>query len=431
MPADRYVLLGLAPARAPWFAELARWATSGMLPVEFVKAVSLEEVRVRLRSGRGFSALLVGADVIGLDRDLIAAAHDAATPVVVIGTDRAGRDWTELGAASVLAADFDRGALVSVLEEVATPISRSDHAGNPAPVAAPEDALRGRLVAVTGPGGAGSSTLAMSIAQGLAGDPRYADVVCLADLALRADQGALHDVGDVVPSVVELTEAHRSGTLGAEQVRDLTWDVAERGYRLLLGLRRSREWTAVRPRSFAAALDGLRRAFRILVADVDPDLDGEAATGSIDLEERNVMARTAVLAADVVVAVGRPGVKGLHSLLRVLTDLLELGVPADHLVPVINEAPRTLRARAEVTRAFGVLAAEAAPGVGSPLFVAHRARVEEALRDGARLPRQLGANVTRSVSTLLERAEPVGPLVVDEPVPIAAGSLGSWTEDEL
>src|SRR5688572_68320 len=134
MPVDRYVLLGLAPARAPWFAELARWANSGMVPVEFVKAVSLEEVRVRLRSGRAFSALLVGADVIGLDRDLLAAAHDVATSVIVVGADRTGRDWIELGAASVLGADFDRAALVSVLEQVASPISPADRKG---PSAAP------------------------------------------------------------------------------------------------------------------------------------------------------------------------------------------------------------------------------------------------------------------------------------------------------
>ena len=51
------------------------------------------------------------------------------------------------------------------------------------------------------------------------------------------------------------------------------------GYHLLLGLRRHRDWTAVRPHAFAAGLDGLRRAFRVVVADVDADLEGERTTG--------------------------------------------------------------------------------------------------------------------------------------------------------
>ena len=51
MAGDRFVVLGVAQVRSPWFREVARWATSAMLPIEFVKAMSVEEVRVRLRSG--------------------------------------------------------------------------------------------------------------------------------------------------------------------------------------------------------------------------------------------------------------------------------------------------------------------------------------------------------------------------------------------
>jgi MinD-like ATPase involved in chromosome partitioning or flagellar assembly len=429
MAADRYVVLGVAGVRSGWFSELSRWATSGAVPVEFVKAVSAEEVRARLRSGRQFSALLVGADVAGLDRDLIMAAHDNGATVIVVGPDPGNRDWTDIGAAAVLDRDLDRTALLGTLDAVAAPVARAvatDAIIPPAPVTG----LRGRLVAVTGAGGTGASTLAIGLAQALADDPRYAHVVCLADLALRADQGALHDVDDVVPSVVELAEAHRSGRPSSEEVRRLTWQVTERGYHLLLGLRRSREWTAVRPRSFEAALDGLRHAFRVVVADIDADVDGEDETGSIDLEERNVMARTTALAADLVVVVGRPGVKGIHSLLRVIGDLVALGVAPDRLVPVINDAPRGARARAELTAAFGLLAADTAPAAPTPLFVARRKRVDESLHDGSRLPRQLGAGLFRAVSTLLARREAVPVPESPVPVPVVAGSLGSWTEGE-
>ena len=44
MAAERYVLLGLGTARSPWFTEVARWATVGSLPADFVKCISAEEL---------------------------------------------------------------------------------------------------------------------------------------------------------------------------------------------------------------------------------------------------------------------------------------------------------------------------------------------------------------------------------------------------
>src|SRR3546814_12010077 len=90
----------------------------------------------------------------------------------------------------------------------------------------------------------------------------------------------LHDARDVIPGVLELVEAHRSGAPGPEDVRGLTFDIVTRRYRLLLGLRRHRDWTAIRPRALRSALDGLRRSFPLVVADVDADLEGRAATRS-------------------------------------------------------------------------------------------------------------------------------------------------------
>ena len=96
-----------------------------------------------------------------------------------------------------------------------------------------------------GTGGTGRSTVAAAVAQGLASDPRNLDLVCLADLALHAEQAMLHGAADVVPGLLELVEAHRSGAPSIDEVRSLTWHVAERDYHLLLGLRRHRDWTAV------------------------------------------------------------------------------------------------------------------------------------------------------------------------------------------
>ena len=44
MASDRYVLLGLAHPRSPWFSSLAHWATAASIPAELVKCVSPEEL---------------------------------------------------------------------------------------------------------------------------------------------------------------------------------------------------------------------------------------------------------------------------------------------------------------------------------------------------------------------------------------------------
>jgi hypothetical protein len=435
MAADRYVVLGLAPARAPWFADVARWATSAALPLDFAKAVSVEEVRARLRSGRPFSALLVDGASPGLDRDLVELAGAQGCAVLVVDDGR-GRSWPEAGVAAALAVPLERTQLLDALRAHSRPIQRRDE---PALVAGPQAGVggwRGRLVAVTGSGGVGRSTLAMGLATGLAADPRDRGLVLLADLALHAQQALLHDAGDVVPGVLELVEAHRSVAPGPDDVRRLCFGVGDRGYDLLLGVRRHRDWTALRRWAFAAALDSLRRSYRLVVADVDPDVEGDDDCGSVDVEERNLMARTTLPSADLVLVVGVAGLGGLHSQLRVVRDLLALGVEPARILPVVNRAPRNPRARAEVGTALARLlvggggSGAATPVLaGTPVFVPERRGVDEALRDGAGPPAPLVTTVTDAVRALLDRVPPaVGAVAaVPEPVPVAPGSLGSWS----
>lgn len=435
MATERFVVLGLAQVRSAWFRDVARWATSQSLPVEFVKAMSIEEIRVRLRSGRGFSAVIVDDSLSGIDRDLVDAALEAGCAVLLVDSGRASRLAQDVGASGTLPLGFGRGDLLQALTAVAAPVPRTS---DPTPIS-PEasrhvtSGYRGRLVAVTGARGAGRSTVAIALAQGFARDARHSGLVCLADLALDADQALLHDAGDVVPGVLELVEAHRTGMPSVDAVRSLTWWVEARGYHLLLGLRRHRDWTSIRPRALAAALDGLRRGFRLTVADVDPDLDGEAATGSLDVEERNALARSTASAADLVLVVGQPGMVGLHGMLRATRAVLEHGVPAERVVPVLNRAPRSPRARAEHTRAFGELLASAvgAAGVPSPIHLSERRHLEHLLQDGARLPDGWLDPICSPVRALLAATADAEPMeTCPEPVLVAPGVLGSWTEQE-
>lgn len=421
MSSERYVVLGLGLPRAPWFRSVAHWATAGSLAIEFVKCLSMEDLAARLGSARTFSALLVDAGLPGLDRDAIDKARASGCAVIVVADGR--HAWPDADA--VLPASFDQRALLDALRGHSAMVVNTDHA--PADPVPRPPAWRGRVAALCGPGGTGASTAAIALTQAMAADPRNRDLVVLADLARPGEQAMLHDAREVVPGIEELVDLHRSATPSASDVRNHTFAVDGRGYALLLGLRRARAWSGLRPRAVEAAIAGLARAFRVVVCDCTGDLEGEADGGSADVEDRNALARTAVTAADVVFAVGAPGVKGVHSLARIMGDLLGAGVEGARIVPVVNRAPRSGRARAEIARALAELTPARRQGLAAPVFLPER-RIDDALRDGARLPAGLGAPL---VAAFEEIATALGPPDADEREPelLVPGSLGHWDDD--
>lgn len=429
MSVDRFVVVGLAHVRSAWFTEVARWSTSGSAPIEFVKCISSEELRARVQSGRPFSAALLDGRLPAVDRDLIASLADLGIPSLVVRADGSATDWMALGAAATLPSELPRHELVDALVEHArqiAPVERDlvdlDHQVMPS-------AWLGRVLAITGRSGAGVSTIAAATAQCLADDPRNGNDVVLADLSRHAHQALLHDARDVVPGIQELVEAHRSGRPTTDQVRRLTYSVPNRGYRLVLGLRRSSDWVTVRSRAFNAAFDGLRAAARVVVADVDPDIEGEATTGSLDIEDRNLMARTTTDLADVVVVVAQPTTTGIHGLVVQIDELRSHGVPGDRILVVVNRAPRSARSRAELTRVVADLtgAAEKAEPHAGPVFVPERRGLDHVHRDVARFPAAIGAPVKAGVDAVLDR---LGPRATGAATPemVVPGSLGRWTD---
>ena len=424
---DRYVVLGLAPSRARWFRSVAQWANAASLPVEFVKCLSGEELRVRLHSARQYSAALVDAGVAALDRDLVDMAGRANCAVLVVDRRPPRRDWAAIGASVVLPEDLDAPELLVALRTFAAPVTTGEatlevdllQGSTP-------DRPPGSIIALCGSGGTGVSTLSIALAQGL----HDARPILLADLARRAQQALLHDAGDVIPGIQELAEAHRVGRLAPEEVVSLAFDVPQRGYHLMLGLRRPQAWATLRPRAFESGLDSLRRAYRVVVCDTDADLEGENEGGSLDVEERNLMARTTIGRAALVVAVGLPGLKGLHSLVQVLNDLSAFGVPSERVLPVVNRAPRSPRARAEIKETLCQLT-----GLGQrsamlgPLFLPDRG-VEEALGDGSRLPGALVDPLASAARAVLDRAL-AREVSATEARLVRPGSLGQWPEETI
>ncbi len=409
---------------------MGQWATSSSIPAEYLKCVSVEELRARLESDRTFSAALLDGSMPAVDRDLLEVARDGGCVVLVVDDGGGRHDWVGLGAAAVLPSNLTREVLLDALASHAVMVGRG--ASSPLEVDAHGVRLpwQGRLAAVCGPGGTGASTVAAALAQGL-GHRHHDGEVLLADLALHAEQAMLHDVRDVVPGVQELVEGHRARRLDADEVRALTFSVVERRYHLLLGLRRARYWATLRPRAFEAALESLRRTFDIVVCDITADFESQDDAGSTDVEERNLMARAAIRSADVVFAVGRPGVKGVHALVRVLADLAAAGVPAGRTVPVFNEAPRHPRARAELVSALAELAVPAMDGgrTTAPVFLPSR-RVEEALRDAVAIPAPLPSLLAGAYTAIVDRFGPADDACGQPLERIVPGSLGAFAEDD-
>ena len=286
----------------------------------------------------------------------------------------------------------------------------------------------GQLLAVCGPGGTGASTVAAALAQGIGSDARYGGQVLLADAALHAEQAMLHDSTELGPGIQELVEGHRLGRPDPDEIRRLTFEVPHRNYRLLLGLRQAEAWVALRPKATDAAIAGLRRSFQVVVADVTGDVEGEKETGSVDVEDRNHMARSLTSQANVTVAVGTAGLKGVHSLAGLIRRLVRSGVGQERILAVVNRAPRHPVSRAESARALAALLG--ASGIELPLagpLALPERNLEDVFRHGGLFPEALVRPLTQAVDALARRvADTAPPLAI--PVRIAPGSLGTLSD---
>ena len=412
----RYVVLGLARPRTPWFGEVGAWSAGGATPVDFVRCLTAEEVRARLAGGQRISALLVDSRAPGLDRDVLNSARRADVAVIVVDDGAVDRDWHAIGATAVLPAPFVEDDLVALLADHAPAVPPTPL---PGPGADGPTERVGRLIAVTGSGGSGTSVLAMALAQHLGG--RTQGDVLLADLALDADQAMLHAAPDVVPGLTDLVESHRLGTPDPSAVRSTTFEVHGRHYRLLLGLHRHRDWADLRPANVAATVDSLLREFPTVVVDVDADVEGARDCGVVEVEERNVLARTVLGRAEVVIVVGNGGTKGIHALTRTLQRLAAFGVEPTRTIPVLNGSTGIGQRWRRAPQAIDDLVAEAGDDLRRRTVTVpwHRG-VEAALRDGGPLPRALGAPLAAALATTAS----AGRSHREEPVPVPAVAPG-------
>jgi MinD-like ATPase involved in chromosome partitioning or flagellar assembly len=420
---QRLTLFGLVGRTASWPQHIEAWATADTVPFRVSYCRSVAHLRARLDASDHACGVLLDGDLSFVDRDLLTALASAGGVAIVAAGARRRRPWPELGAAAVLPLDFDRDQLLEAVRDVVD-----------VPVEVPARPAAS-LIAVTGPGGTGASVTAIALAQGLAAARRR---VLLADCCLHAEQAMLHNAHGTQPNVADVVEHHAGHTPEPREVRQLALGIVERGYYLLPGIARARHWSRIPEASLRAAMHSLRAAFDVVVADVDVDVEGEEQGGSLDVEERNVLARTVIGDADAVMVVGQPTMKGVYATVRAMVELLEFGVPPGRLLPVINRATTDPAVRADLSRAVshlmggvvgGGTAAVAGMGSVGPVLFAPCVVVEERLRERDTLDDAWPSLLAGAVTAMLDR---VGerPATKALPEPVAAGSLGHWAGAE-
>ncbi len=439
---DRWTVLGLAPPRAAWLQRVTEWSVSGVLRFDFVKCISAQEAakRIALASGAPhFMCLLIDTSIAARHQDLIDTARFAAATVVTVGDPlQAPPDVANLDP------DFGYQELVEVLRANPSRPVGGNHGANPSasrgasdppprintPTARHASALHdtaidapaidapalaapgldapGHLVAVLGRPGSGVSTTAIALAQGLS-DMLGTESVLLADLSRYGDQALLHDSPDIVPGIQELVSEQASLATNpaandppqdsSPGVRHLTYRINERGYDLLLGLRRRRDWTALQRDPLGSAVDAMRHDYRAVVADLDDDLEGKSETGSPDIEARNLATRHTVIAADAVLVVGTASLTGARSMLQLIDDLQSLGVEPHRIRLLVTRLPQR-NIKKEYSRAIGRLLSHGSSIADAARSPEHR-HVDDAHRNGTRLPNQLSAAAMSAVADLL------------------------------
>ena len=327
-------------------------------------------------------------------------------PTLVVAGD-VERDWSALGATAVLGPSLTRGDLLEALSEHATPINRVEQVSLPDDEVPATAGFRGRLIAVTGRGGTGRSTLAMALAQGLGADLRYSGTVCLADLVppRRPGRAARRSRRRARRAGARRGPPQRHPAPRATSARS-TFDVPSAATACCSACAATATGRPCGPAPCEAALDGLRRAFRLVVADVDADFEGEAETR---LDRRRGAQRAGPhrrRAADArrrrrAAGAEGPARPGPHGRRRARSSA---STPAASS-PSSTRRRAAPRARAELTRAFADAARRRGDAGGRARLPRRPATASTtSLRDSARLPSALGVADHRRALAALDRA---------------------------
>lgn len=392
---ERHAIAALAHPRARWPTSVARWATSGAVPVDLLTCLSADELTAVFASGRHLSAVLLDGASSRVDQHLIEAIQRCGSVPVGVQAPDVPTDWERLGISSVLHTDFGRDDLVDLLDAVCSGDQTPQTTTRGVTLSSAEK--HGSVIAVSGSGGCGASVISMALAQGLAAqthrpgsitDEDTASRVLLIDGTRRSHQAMYHHTGDVIPGLPDLLERVRRGAIDTAELHEMTFSTT-RGYRLLLGAPTLRDSTVTGAGAVSETLITAATHNDFVVVDHDGDLPF------------GMISETLCRITSLWVIVAGPGIKGLHDSVRLTEEASNAGVPPKQILVVCNRVRRRDPARvtfpvefARMTRAMGLEVA--------PVTVLREVRLETTHRDAALLPRSISRHVTSRARRLMD-----------------------------
>jgi Flp pilus assembly CpaE family ATPase len=373
---------------APWEAALVQACQERGSAAEVVqRCYDVGDLLAAAAAGRAQVAV-VAAGTRWLDREAVtrlAAAGVAVVGVVPDGDEDTERRLRQLGIAQVARNLDPPGTLLELAgtAALADPAGGAERDAGTPPDPGPARRRRA-LVAVWGPKGApGRTTVALNLAfeaAPLAGETLLVDADTYGGSVAQA-LGFLQDY----PGLAWAARLASRGELDGPRLWQATRRAAREGPRVLAGLPRAELWTEVRPSTWESLLDLFRTAFPLTVVDLGFCLeeDEELLYDQVRFR-RNAVARSALAHADLVVAVTRADPVGLHDFIRAWQQLGELGIPADRIRLVVNQARGGLFAGDPATQIRAALARYL--GIEPAAFIPYdRAAVDAALMAGQSL----------------------------------------------
>jgi len=394
--------IAIAEPPEGWLAERTRalGIAVAVAPADAVAAVAQEAARLRAGEGpttahhggaRSGSPDAVGGNHAGAD----VGGRDAGD-----GSDD-GRDSVGSRGGGPHAGHTDPRASSgaaewSVADELLASAGGAPHGTEGGPV----PAAPGSVVAVWGPTGApGRTTLAVNLAAELAATGPEGGVLLADADTYGGTVGQVLGLLDEAPGIAAAARAASQGTLDRTALALLAPVVAP-GLRVITGISRAARWAEVPGVALDVVWETARTLATWTVIDCGFGLeDDEALSYDTRAPRRNAATLSALAAADLVVVVGAADPIGVQRLVRALSDLDGLGLPASRVV-VANR----LRASAVGPRPADLVGAalERYAGVSDVRFVPDdRGALDAAVLRGVALAEVASGSATRKAIAAL------------------------------
>jgi len=385
--------IAIAEPPEGWLAERTRALGIAVVvaPADAVAAVAQEATR--LRAGEGPTTAHHGGARAG-SPDAVGVNHAGAH----VGGRDAG-DGSDGGGPH--AGHTDPRARSGAAEwSVADELLASAGDARPGTEDAPAPAAPGSVVAVWGPTGApGRTTIAVNLAAELAATGPEGGVLLVDADTYGGTVGQVLGLLDEAPGIAAAARAASQGTLDRTALALLAPVVAP-GLRVVTGISRAARWAEVPGVALDVVWETARALATWTVIDCGFGLeDDEALSYDTRAPRRNAATLSALAAADLVVVVGAADPIGVQRLVRALSDLDGLGLPASRVV-VANR----LRASAVGPRPADLVGAalERYAGVSDVRFVPDdRGALDAAVLRGVALAEVASGSATRKAISAL------------------------------